>query len=124
MFYSKVRGKTIHRTCKKEGRKKKQKKNKKTVWYPQRIINSSVQMKFESLGRHYIIERLNEEVADKLWILPSSLGRDRHVFLIISNDNRRPQIILFETEKGKYYMLWLIYGMCRTLTLCLRGSQV
>ena len=118
MFYSKVRGKTIHRTCKKEGRKKKKFGTLKGSF------NSSVQMKFERLGRHYIIERLNEEVADKLWILPSSLGRDRHVSLIISNDNRRPQIILFETEQGKYYMLWLIYGMCRTLTLCLRESQV
>lgn len=117
MFYSKVRGKAIHRTCKRRAGKK----IRKLFGTLKGSFNSSVQTKFERLGRNYIIERLNEEVADELWILPSSLD----IFLSSSQMTTEDhKIILFETEKGKFCMLSLTYGMCRTLTLCLRESQV
>ena len=62
MFYSKVRGKAIHRTYKRRAGKKK--KKRKLFGTLKGSFNSSVQTNFERLGRNYIIERLNEEVAD------------------------------------------------------------
>lgn len=89
MPYSKAGCKDGHRTGKRRIEKTKQN-------YLVRLQNHSTPVYKRSLRcleKHCIIERLSEEVADVLWVSPSSLGKDGHVFLIISNDNRRPQRI-------------------------------